>query len=190
MAIFAAKLCCLFLFMINPFKKTYSVKELNLFRFFSKNFLFETLTKEEMAVFIPYLHLRNYAQNEAVFFRNDPSRALYIVKTGRVTINIDVADKFEFLKFAKPSESFGNNALLENTTRVYNAIVDSDYCDLYVLPQVNIMDIFESNVIIRAKMLTALSQMYNQSTVNLFKAYQSTFGFFDLSQAYTDEIKI
>jgi CRP-like cAMP-binding protein len=143
-----------------------------------------------MAVFIPYLHLRNYVQNEAVFFRNDPSRALYIVKTGRVMINIDVADKFEFLKFARPSESFGNNALLENTTRVYNAIVDSDYCDLYVLPQVNIFEIFESNVVIRAKVLTALSELYNQRTLNLFKAYQSTFGFFDLSQAYMDEMNM
>jgi CRP-like cAMP-binding protein len=176
--------------MINPFRKTYSVKEMNLFRFFSKNYLFAKLTQEEMAVFIPYLHLRNYVQNEAVFFRNDPSRALYIVKTGRVMINIDVADKFEFLKFARPSESFGNNALLENTTRVYNAIVDSDYCDLYVLPQVNILEIFESHVVIRAKMLTALSELYNQRTLNLFKAYQSTFGFFDLSQAYMDEMNM
>jgi CRP-like cAMP-binding protein len=176
--------------MNNPFKKTYSIKEMNLFRFFSKNYLFEKLTQEEMAVFIPYLHLRNYVQNEAVFFRNDPSRALYIVKTGRVMINIDVADKFEFLKFARPSESFGNNALLENTTRVYNAIVDSDYCDLYVLPQVNILEIFEANVVIRAKMITALSELYNQRTLNLFKAYQSTFGFFDLSQAYLDEMNM
>lgn len=176
--------------MNNPFKKSYSVKELNLFRFLSKNFLFEKLTKEEVAMFIPYLHIRNYQKEEAIFFRNDPSRALYIVKTGRVSINIDVADKFEFLKFAKPSDSFGNNALLAETTRVYNAVVDSDYCDLYVIPQVNIMEIFDAHIAIRAKMLTALSEMYNQSTVNLFKAYQSTFGFFDLSQAYTDDLKI
>jgi CRP/FNR family transcriptional regulator, cyclic AMP receptor protein len=180
----------MFNFTNNPFKKSYSIKELNLFRFFAKNYLFEKLTKEEMAVFIPYLHIRNFQKNEAIFFRNDPSRALYIVKTGRVSINIDVADRFEFLKFAKPCESFGNNALLSDTTRVYNAIVDSDYCDLYVIPQVNIMEIFEGHIAIRAKMLTALSEMYNQSTVNLFKAYQSTFGFFDLSQAYMDELKI
>ena len=176
--------------MNNPFKKSYSVKELNLFRFFAKNLLFEKLTREEISVFVPYLHLRNYQKNEAIFFRNDPSRALYIVKTGRVSINIDIADKFEFLKFAKPCESFGNNALLADTTRVYNAIVDSDYCDLYVIPQVNIMEIFDAHIAIRAKMLTALSEIYNQGTVNLFRAYQSTFGFFDLSQAYMDEFKI
>jgi CRP-like cAMP-binding protein len=176
--------------MNNPFKKTYSVKELNLFRFLAKNPLFAQLTKEEMSVFIPYLHLRNYQKDEAVFFRNDPSRAVYLVKTGRVVINIDVADRFEFLKFAKPTESFGNNALLQNTTRVYNAIVNSDYCDLYVIPQVNILEIFEAHVTIHAKMLNALSEMYNQSMVSLFKAYQSNLGFFDLSQAYSDELKI
>jgi CRP/FNR family transcriptional regulator, cyclic AMP receptor protein len=176
--------------MINPFKKTYSIKEMNLFRFFSKNYLFEKLTQEEMAIFFPHLHLRNYVRSEAVFFRNDPSRAIYIVKTGRVMINIDVADKFEFLKFSRPSDSFGNNALLENTHRVYNAVVDSDYCDLYVLPQVNILEIFEANVVIRAKMTTALCELYNQRTLNLFKAYQSTFGFFDLSQAYMDEMNM
>jgi CRP-like cAMP-binding protein len=161
-----------------------------MFRFLTKNPLFEPLNKAELSVFLPYLHVRNYEKNEVVFFRNDPSRALYIVKTGRVTINIDVADKFEFLKYAKPGDSFGNNALLTNTSRVYNAIADTDYCELYVIPQVNIMDIFEDHIAIRAKMLTALSELYDQSTVNLFKAYQSTFGFFDLSQAYADELKI
>lgn len=176
--------------MINPFKRTYSVKELNLFRFLAKNPLFEELTKAEMIVFVPYMHLRTYEKNEAVFFRNDPSRALYVVRTGRVTINLDVAGKFEFLKFAKPTESFGNNALLTSATRVYNAIVDSDYSDLYVIPQVNILEIFETHPEIRAKMLTALAELYNQSTMSLFRAYQSTFGFFDLGQAYDGEFYI
>jgi CRP/FNR family transcriptional regulator, cyclic AMP receptor protein len=107
-----------------------------------------------------------------------------------VAINIDVADRFEFLKHATPAECFGNNALLTNTTRVYNAIADSDFCELYVIPQVNIMDIFESNVEVRAKMLTSLCEMYNHTTMSLFKAYRSTSGFFDLSQAYADELKI
>jgi CRP/FNR family transcriptional regulator, cyclic AMP receptor protein len=62
--------------MLNPFRKTYSVKELNIFRFLAKNALFAKLSKREMALFLPYLHVRRYERNEVVFFRNDPSRAL------------------------------------------------------------------------------------------------------------------
>ena len=64
--------------MINPFKKSYSSQDINLFRFLARIKLFERLNYEEMAQFTPHMYLRPYKLEEVVFFRNDPSNALYI----------------------------------------------------------------------------------------------------------------
>lgn len=170
--------------MINPFKKSHTTSELNIFRFLAQIKLFETLSHEEMAFFLPYLYLRTYKEGEAVFFRNDPSHALYIVKKGIINLNIDIHDKFEVLGILKTGSAFGDNSLLKNTRRIYSAITESEMADLYVVPQVNILEIFNLHPLIKAKMLNSLAEMYNEYTVNLFKAYKSSFGFFNLGEAY------
>lgn len=170
--------------MINPFKKSFSDKELGIFRFLSKIKLFERLTHEEMSLFIPYLYLRGYKLDEAIFFRNDPSHALYILKEGKVSLNVDMKDKFEILTTLKPGTAFGDNALLEGTQRIYSAITITEKADVFVVPQVNIFEIFADYPKVQAKMMMSLSEIYNSYTVNLFTAYKSSFGFFNLGQAY------
>ena len=174
-------------FKSNPFQRNYSVRELNLFRFLGKNALFASLTKEEKYLFLPYLHVRVYKRNEAVFFRNDPSQALYIVKVGRVAIFLDVEDKTEQLQQVRVSESFGENALLAGTRRMYNAVVSSEACELYVIPQVSLLEILDKHPTVRARVMTALAEQYNRNNENLFRAYQTSFGLFDLAQAYQAE---
>jgi CRP/FNR family transcriptional regulator, cyclic AMP receptor protein len=170
--------------MINPFKKSYSIKELNLFRMLSKIKPFERLNYEEMALFLPHLYLREYKLDEAVFFRNDPSNAFYIVKSGKVTLNIDINKTFEVLQVLKSGGFFGHNAFLEHSIRVYSAIVISETCELYVLPKVNIMEIFDRRAKIRAKMMTSIAELYNDFNHQIFNTYRSSLGFFNLSDAY------
>ena len=74
--------------MINPFKKSYTSKELNTFRFLSRIKLFERLNYKEMSYFLPYFYLREYKMEEVVFFRNDPGNALYLVKSNEFNIDI------------------------------------------------------------------------------------------------------
>ncbi len=168
----------------NIFAKQYSAKEKVLFRFLRQSKLFEKLTDDELAEFVPFLNIRKYAKNEAIFFRNDPSQALYIIKAGEVMLNLDVQEKFEELIVIYKGESFGDNALIEGARRNYNAICNSETCEVYVLPQVNILTIFEENIEIKAKVLQAFSFYYDQYLSNVFKAYRDTFSFFDLSEAY------
>ncbi|SDJ79080.1 Cyclic nucleotide-binding domain-containing protein [Catalinimonas alkaloidigena] len=170
--------------MINPFRRSYTVEELNLFRFMRSNKLFAELNNEELMNFVPYLYLREYKKKEVVFFRGDPSQALYLIKSGTVSLFIDIDDKFETLTSLGTSQSFGDNALLYNTKRYYNAIVESEFCELYVIPQANLHEIFNANVKIRASMFAALAAQFNQLTINLFESYQASFGFFDLGQIY------
>jgi len=171
--------------MFNPFKKSFNEKELEQFAFLKSVKCFEKLNEEELHLLLPTLNNRLYKKDEAVFFRNDPSQAVYIIKSGFVSININREDKFEILTTAGEREAFGDNAFISNTNRIYNAVVTSDEAELLVLPQGNILEIFESNPKLKAKVLESLVEQYNDYTLSLFEAYKSSFGFFELKQAYS-----
>lgn len=171
--------------MFNPFKKTYSEEEKKLFRFLRQNILFANLTESEMVEFLPFMYLRHYEKGEVIFFRKDPSQALYLVSKGIVTLNIDIEDKFEELAHLRSTDSFGENALMNSRRRIYNAICFSDQCDLYVLPTTNIHEVFENNKHIKAKMMAAMAEYYDNYMTNLFRVYKESFGFFDLGRTFS-----
>lgn len=173
--------------MINPFKKTYTTYELRLFNFLSGIRLFRNLSYKEMSYFIPYLHERTYAQNEVVFFRDDPSHALYLLKRGEVTLTIDVNEGFETVTKVGAGSALGESCMLDHTKRVLNAFVSSSEASFYVIPQDNIFSIFESHEKVKLKMVEALAQIYSEYNANLFKAYRSSFGFFHLGQLYKQD---
>jgi len=170
--------------MINPFKKSYTQKELNTFRFLSRIKLFERLNYKEMSFFLPYFYLREYKMEEVVFFRNDPGNALYLVKSGKVSINIDIDDEFELLSIVKSGGAFGETALIQESNRINTCIIHSERAELYVLPKVNIHEIFEDHHEIKTKMMESLAEINNEYMNNLFKGYRSSLGLFNLSQVY------
>jgi CRP/FNR family cyclic AMP-dependent transcriptional regulator len=170
--------------MINPFKKTYTTYELRIFNFLSSLRLFKSLTFKEMAYFLPVLHERKYQRDEVVFFREDPSHALYLLKQGEVLLNIDVNNTFETLTTVKGGSLLGESCLLENQKRMLNAFVISDTAVFYVIPQDNIFSIFENHEKVRSKMLKELATIYSEYNAEMYKAYRSSFGFFHLSQIY------
>lgn len=172
--------------MFKFFKKKYTPAEFRFFNFLRKNRLFEKLTDDELSHFTPYLYSRNYRQNEVVFFTGDPSQALYIVKTGIVSLNLDLRNDFEKLMTLRSGRLFGYNTLLVNTKRLYTSIVLTEESELYVLPKVNVMEIMDEHPAIRAKVMTAFSETYNEYMNNLFKTYKSSLGFFDLGAVYDD----
>ena len=166
--------------MKNPFQRSYSSEELWIFDFLSEVKLFQWLTNEEKSFFLPYLYLRKYKQDEVVFFRGDPAHALYVIKEGEVELMLDVDQDFEKLSTACSKQSFGNNALIKEAKRLYSAIVHSSEAQLYVIPHVNINDIFSEKSKIQAKMFSALAGMYEQHIENLYESYRSSKGFFSL----------
>ncbi len=172
--------------MRNPFKKSYSRIEIEKLEFFRKVTIFEDLEDGELALFLPYFHERLYKKDEAVFFRGDPSRALYVVKSGIISLTIDYQDDLEELTKVTAVNSMGESCLLEDNQRLLNAIVDSDTSELFVLPQLNIHEIFENNAQIKAKMLMALAKIYHNYNYNLFEAYRNSLGFFHLPLVYKE----
>ncbi|MGB3617776.1 MAG: cyclic nucleotide-binding domain-containing protein [Catalinimonas sp.] len=172
--------------MLNPFRRSFTVEELNLFRFLRTNTLFAELSNQELTHFVPHLYLREYKKREVVFFRGDPSQALYLIKAGSVTLYLDIDDKFETLTSLGAGRSFGDNALLPETKRLYSAIVDSEYCELYVIPRSNLLDLFETHVEIKASVFSAMAQQQHRLAIRLFEVYRAAFGFFDLAQVYRE----
>ena len=171
--------------MINPFKKTFTDREHNLFLFLSKMKLFSELNYKEMSLFIPNMHLRKYSKDEVVFFRDDPSHALYLLKKGEVSLNIEIGDNFEKLTTVSAGVALGESCLLNDTKRQLNAFVSSEEAEFYVIPQDNILRIFEGNPKVKVKMIQMLAEIYNNYNANLFKSYKSSRGFFNLSQVYS-----
>jgi CRP-like cAMP-binding protein len=172
--------------MYNPFSRSFTEQELSLFDFLGKNRLFSVLNQSEMDYFLPYLHLRAYKQDEVVFFRNDPAQALYLIKEGKVSLDLDVGDRFETIFQIPKNATFGNSALLKNTKRIYNAFVSSPFAHIYVIPQVNLLSIFEKKPLIKAKILEALAENYHEIFQILFRAYRNTQGFFELTEVFRD----
>jgi CRP/FNR family transcriptional regulator, cyclic AMP receptor protein len=170
--------------MINPFSKTFSSSELEVFQFLSQIRFFEKLKNDEMARFLTAIHYRKYVKGEVVFFRNDPSQGIYLVKSGLINLTLDIKDNFEVILEIRKREAFGENALLENTKRIYTAIVNSEEAELIVIPHFAIQEIFDENPKIKAKMMTSLAEFYDANNQRLFKSYQSSFGFFNLGEMF------
>jgi CRP/FNR family transcriptional regulator, cyclic AMP receptor protein len=170
--------------MINPFAKKFSSEELELFKFLSKIKFFEKLKNEEMAYFIPSIHFRKFQKDEVVFFRNDPSQAFYMVKSGVVKLAIDVKGEFETILTIKAGGSFGENSLLEGAKRIYTAIASSDEVELMVIPRFSIQEIFNSHQRIKAKMMTSLAEFNDRNNQRLFKSYKNSFGFFNIGEMF------
>jgi CRP-like cAMP-binding protein len=135
-------------------------------------------------VFLPAIHRRRYEKNEVIFFRNDPSQALYILEKGEISLNIDIKSNFESIITLRSSGAFGENSLLEGSKRIYTAIVQSEEAWLWVIPNYAILEIFKNNPKIQAKMMTSLAEYYNRNNNRLFSSYLNSYGFFNLGQMF------
>ncbi len=155
---------------------------MGIFNFLDEVRLFHGLNNEQKSLFLPYLYLRQYKQDEVVFFRGDPAHALYVIKQGTVDLVLDVDQVFEKLAVVGNKQTFGNNALIEGTKRLYSAVVHSDEADIYVIPHVNINDIFRDKRKVQAKMFSALAKMYEEHVGDLYESYRSSKGFFSLDR--------
>jgi CRP/FNR family cyclic AMP-dependent transcriptional regulator len=170
--------------MKNPFRSSFTKEETDIFSFLAQIPLFENLTAKEKSYFLPYLHERNFKRDEVVFFRNDPSQALYIVKSGAVELSIDINKDVERLSTVRRGNTIGENCLLKNTRRLYHAITTSETAVLYVLPKDSIFFIFENHIQVRVKMLESLAELHNIYAESLIKTYKASLGFFNLAQVF------
>lgn len=168
----------------NPFKKSFTQQEQTLFRFLSKTRIFEGMSNEELSGLLPHLFLRTYKQNEVVYFREDPGAALYLVKSGSVSASLDIDGQLETLTHIKPFGFFGQEALMPIQKRLCNMVVDSEEAELYVIPQVNLLEYADRSRRFKAKLYHNQSKVNAEFMTKLFKSYRQEFGLFELKQAF------
>ncbi len=170
--------------MFNPFQKTYTDQEIVQFEFLRNFGLFASLSNKELSLFLPYIHERSYLKDEVVFFRNDPSHAMYLLKKGKVSLTLDIDENFEELGELSHYEMLGENCVIQGTKRPMNAIVSSETASFGVIPQDNIFYIFESHPEVKCKMLEEFARVNENHLKMVFKHYRSAFGLFNLSEVF------
>ncbi|WP_053406296.1 Crp/Fnr family transcriptional regulator [Persicobacter sp. CCB-QB2] len=170
--------------MKSLFKKPYDPEDIVLFDFLQNCPLLSELTYQELSEIKPLLYEREFQMDEAVYFRNDPSQVLYIIKSGEVTMSIDIEGNFEELGRLGPFSAFGKNAILPNTQRTHNALITSKSAEIYAISGGSLQDLFEKNPEIENKMLRSLSIYYNDYMKRLFQAYKKSKAFFELKEVY------
>lgn len=167
----------------NPFSNAYSLSELQVIRFLGAAPIFRSLDKRELHLLIQKKQERNYDKDEVIYFRNDPALALYMVKSGSISLLLDKGDDFEPFRIVNERETFGESCLLNDTRRMVNAISQSEKTELYIFPQEALFDFFDEAKKAREKMITALAQHQYETMYRIFRQYRHSKGFFDLAQA-------
>lgn len=161
--------------------KKYSKKELSFFAFLRRNVVFNLLSNEDLEKIIPIMHLREYRPNEVVYFRGDPSQAIYILKKGHVTLSLD---QEEVLKEIKAGHIFGQNGIIEHSKRNYDAIATTQGASIYVIPQQALLDLFGRDDRLKSKVMTAFTTYYVGYISTIFDTYRANKGFFEMNQVY------
>lgn len=101
------------------FSNIYDEETLRKIEFLRRIRLFEGISKKSLIHVLENLQERTYLKGETIFAEGDIGRALFIVFSGKVTLNKLNADtgKSEPLAEVNPGEFFGEMALLEEMPR-------------------------------------------------------------------------
>lgn len=86
---------------------------------------FDSLSESELKLLTRSLHTRNYSDGESIFFEGAPGAALYIVKSGTISITKALTDDniVELAKISSPS-FFGEIALIDEIERSAGAVAE------------------------------------------------------------------
>jgi CRP-like cAMP-binding protein len=164
----------------NPFARSYSVAELNLIRFLGKTSIFKYLNKNQLHALAGRLQVRMYSKEEVVFFRNDPSLAVYVIKAGKVGLAFDRQDEWEYIQSFQEGECFGESSVLANTKRALSAVSLSSDTELFVWPQESLFELFEQDKGLKLQVVENLCKVQHESEHRIFNHYRRTSGFFDI----------
>jgi len=170
--------------LTNFFKSKLTDQEKHKLQFLVKNEVFQRLNRHELILLLPLMYEREYNQNEVVFFRNDPSMAVYILKEGTVEFFLDMNEKEEKLFEARRGQVFGQNGAIEKSKRNYSAKVTSEAAKIYALPQLALFDLMDKHPALKLKIKEAFLSYYAQYVSKIFKAYRLNNGFFEINQIY------
>jgi CRP/FNR family cyclic AMP-dependent transcriptional regulator len=166
------------------FKTAYSSAEQKNIDTLKSFWLFDDFIDEELYLLLPYLYHRTFHKDEIIFFQDDPAQSIYLMENGDVKIYLEINKGEEDLMHLHKKDTFGENAVFENSRRNYSAIVMSDKADIIMIPQVCLQSIFDKNPGLKGKLFYNVAHKYYDFTRKLVHTYTKDQGFFEIKSVF------
>ena len=129
--------------------------------------LFAGLRQPELEALAQRLRQRRYKENEAIFHRDDPGAAMYLIVSGRVKIHNEGADGTDIIiTVFKGGEFFGELSLLDGSERSADATT-MEPTEMLMLTRGDLEATIERNPRIAMNMLASLATRIRTSNVSI-----------------------
>src|SRR5438876_4198437 len=126
--------------------------------------LFAGLRPPELEALAQRVRQRRYKENEAIFHRDDPGAALYVILSGRVKIHNEGADGTDIIiTVFKSGDFFGEISLLDGSERSADATT-MEPTELLMLTRGDLEEVIERHPRIAINMLASLATRLRNST--------------------------
>jgi len=108
--------------------------------------IFQGLSRSEIDSVAQVCQERSYRQGELVFSQGSTGDELYVVKSGRVAIELGGRghSPATVIHVVEPNQVFGELALIDKDRRAAGAKAMSD-CEIVILPREDLHRVFEAN---------------------------------------------
>jgi CRP-like cAMP-binding protein len=129
--------------------------------------LFAGLRQPELEVLAQRVRQRRYREGEAIFHRDDPGAALYVILNGRVKIHNEGPDGSDVLiTVISAGEFFGELSLLDGSERSADATT-LEPTEMLMLTRAELEQAIERHPRIALNMLASLATRVRQSTSSI-----------------------
>lgn len=129
--------------------------------------LFAGLRGPELEALAQKVRHRRFREGEAIFHRDDPGAALYVILNGRVKIHNEGADGTDvIITVFKSGEFFGEISLLDGSERSADATT-MEPTELLMLTRGDLEDVIERHPRIALNMLACLATRLRSSTSSI-----------------------
>jgi CRP/FNR family cyclic AMP-dependent transcriptional regulator len=129
--------------------------------------LFAGLRQPELEALAQRMRQRRYKENEAIFHRDDPGAALYVILTGQIKIHNEGVDGTDIIiTVLKAGEFFGEMSLLDGSERSADATT-MEPTEMLMLTRGDLEATIERNPRIAMNMLASLATRIRQSNVSI-----------------------
>jgi CRP/FNR family cyclic AMP-dependent transcriptional regulator len=129
--------------------------------------LFAGLRQPELEALAQRMRPRRYKENEALFHRDDPGAAMYVILSGRVKIHNEGADGTDIIiTVLKAGDFFGEMSLLDGSDRSADATT-MEPTELLMLTRGDLEATIERNPRIAMNMMASLVARIRNSNVSI-----------------------
>jgi CRP-like cAMP-binding protein len=142
--------------------------------FLTQSPLFRNLNEMERAQILIIGDVRSYAAGDVLFHEGDPGDGLYMVVKGSVRISKASLTGEEALAVLESPAFFGEMALIDNSARAADAIVNENSV-LFYIPLAGLRTLIEAQHQIALKILYALCEVLAQRLRETNERYMSIF---------------